>query len=117
MKEYDIKVIADKDELKVLFECDKEKNIDCNKKNCNEYCNLTTDSRYIKAKARQKNKGITDIELIINLEKEIEYYRQKLQQIQDDKIVINKPIDVKTYHETKLYADKRLTQIIIDYEY
>lgn len=35
-------------------------------------------TRYIKAKARQHNKNISDVEIIINLEKEIEQYRNKI---------------------------------------
>ena len=50
-KEYNIKAIVDKEDLKLIFECDKEKNKQCNKKYCGT-CNHTTDTRYMKAKAR-----------------------------------------------------------------
>lgn len=76
MKEYNIKAITDNDELKIIFECDKDNNEECNKKNCNEYCNHTTNSKYMKA--RQRNKKLTDKELVVSLENEIEYYRHEL---------------------------------------
>lgn len=117
MKEYIIKAIVDKDKLNILFECDKEKNNECNKHNCNEYCNHTTDSRYMKARARQHDKDITDKEIIINLEKEIEYYRDKLQNIQEDMILIRKPTDTIEFEITKVYADNRIIQTTIDYKY
>ncbi len=117
MKEYDIKVIVDRDKFNILFECDKEKNKECNKHNCNGYCNYTTDSRYMKAKARQHNNNITDQEIIINLEKEIEYYRNKLQKIKDNKILIDKPIKALFYEETTLYADNKVIQTTINYKY
>lgn len=51
MKEYNAKMIVDNDELKILFECDKEKNKDCKRIYCgNGECEHTTDSRYMKAK-------------------------------------------------------------------
>ena len=78
MKEYNMKAIVDKDELKLIFECDKEKNKQCKGyENCRE-CNHTTDSNYMKAKSRQHNKHITDKEIIINLEDEIDYYRHEI---------------------------------------
>lgn len=80
-------------------------------------CNNTTDSRYMKAKARQHNRNITDKEIIINLEKEIEYYRNKLQNIQEEKMLINKPKDTLEYEITKIYADDKIIQTIIDYKY
>lgn len=117
MKEYDIKLLVDKDKATFIFDCDKDRNQKCNRKNCNEYCNHTTDSRYMKAKARQRNNNITDQEIIINLEKEIEYYRNKLQHIQKDMILINKPKDIEEYEETNIYADNKLVQMIINYKY
>lgn len=93
-KEYNIKAIVEDNDLKLLFDCDKEKNKQCNKKNCNEYCNHTTDSRYMKSKARQHNKRITDKELICSLKSKIEYYRHELDLIKkvhkEDKEYINK---------------------------
>lgn len=80
MKEYNIKAITDNDELKIVFECDKNNNEECNKKNCNEYCNHTTNSKYMKA--RQRNKKLTDKELVVSLENEIEYYRRELNLLQ-----------------------------------
>ena len=84
MKQYNIKAITNNDELKLIFECDKLKNIKCDKKHCgDEECNHTTDSRYMKAKARQRNQNITDKEIICNLESEIEYYRHELNLLRD----------------------------------
>lgn len=117
MKEYNIKLLVHNDKAEFLFDCDKEKNTKCNKKNCNEYCNYTTDPRYVKARERQHNNNITDQEIIINLEKEIEYYRSKLQHIQEDMILANKPEDTIKFEMTKVYADNKLVQIIIDYKY
>lgn len=117
-KEYNIKAIVDKDELKLLFECDKEKNKQCNKKYCGgDACNHTTDSRYMKAKARQHNKDITDEELICNLESEIEYYRNKLKQIYKDMILINKPNNATQINIDTLCADNAIVQTRINYEY
>lgn len=68
MKEYNVKIIADNDELKMAFECDKEKNINCKGNgNCRE-CNYTTDAKYMKA--RQKDNSIGRK---INLEAEEAY--------------------------------------------
>ena len=118
VKEYNIKLLVDDDKVNFLFDCDKEKNRKCNKKNCNQYCNHTTDSRYIKAKARQNNNSITDQEIIINLEKEIEYYRNKIEQILVDKIMIDKQTDNTIgYDITNVYADDKLIQVVIDYKY
>lgn len=78
MKEYNTKIIVDNDNLKIAFECDKERNNECKKTNC-DICNYTTNSKYIKARARQRNKDITDSELICNLENEIEYYRHEIE--------------------------------------
>ena len=100
MKEYNINLIVDNDKVTFLFDCDKEKNEQCNKKNCNKYCNHTTDSRYMKAKARQHNNNITDQEIIINLEKEIEYYRNKIQHIQEDMILTKKPKNIQWKKES-----------------
>lgn len=116
MKQYNIKAIIDNDDLKLIFECDKEKNKQCNKNNCDEYCNYTTDSRYMKAKSRQRNKNITDKEIIINLEKEIEYYREKIERILADNIIINKQQDNSLYNIERMYADNKLVKIIIDFE-
>lgn len=117
MKEYNIKLLVDNDKAEFLFDCDKEKNKQCNKKNCNIYCNHTTDSRYMKAKARQHNSNITDQEIIINLEKEIEYYRNKLQRIQEGMILINKPKDKIEYEVMHICADDKQVQTRIDYKY
>lgn len=117
MKQYNIKAIVNNDDLKLIFECDKEKNKQCNKKNCNTYCNHTTDAKYIKAKARQRTKDITDEEIIINLEKEIEYYRNKIERLLADNIIINKQQDNSTYYDIeRMYADNKLLKIIIDFK-
>lgn len=104
MKEYNAKIIVDNDKLNLIFECDKEKNKECKKNNC-DICNHTTDSRYMKAKDRQHNKTITDKQIIINLEKEIEYYRNKielLEKVREENIrYINKQNElIKEYQET-----------------
>lgn len=117
MKEYNIKLLVDNDRVTFIYDCDKEKNRQCNKRNCNNYCNHTTDSRYMKAKARQRNKNITDEEIIIELEKEIEQYREKIQHIYKNKILISKPKDTITYETTDIYTDERIAQTIINYEY
>lgn len=103
-KEYNIKAIIDNDDLRLLFDCDKEKNKQCNKKYCGT-CNHTTDARYMKAKARQHNKDISDKELICSLESEIEYYRYELDLIKkvhkEDKECINKQDKlIKEYQKT-----------------
>lgn len=86
MKEYNAKIIVNNDELKILFECDKEKNINCKGNgNCRE-CNHTTNSRYARATTRvafTKGKhSITDKEVIEALDNEIEYYRHKIQMLE-----------------------------------
>lgn len=131
MKEYNIKAIVDKDELKLIFECDKEKNNKCKKNNC-DICNHTTDSRYMKAKARQHDKTITDKQIIINLEKEIEYYRNKIgllektnkeqrQYIINNKIKSNNneevDYDIKEIITTNIYADRKVIETITQYRY
>lgn len=59
MKEYNIKAIVDKDELKFAFECDKEKNTKCKKTYCGrDACSHTSDSRYMKAKDMLHNKKV-----------------------------------------------------------
>lgn len=103
MKEYNIKAIVDKDEMKLIFECDKEKNKQCKGYgNCRE-CNYTTDSRYMKAKARQFNKNITDKEIIINLENEIDYYRHKMDLL-------------KKVHEENRYCINKQDELIKEYQ-
>lgn len=104
MKEYNIKAIVDKDEMKLIFECDKEKNKQCKGYgNCRE-CNYTTNSQYMKAKARQFNKNITDKEIIINLENEIDYYRHEMDLLKkvhkENRYCINKQDElIKEYQE------------------
>lgn len=80
MKQYNIKAITDNDELKLIFECDKDKNAECNKKYCGT-CNHTTDTKYMKA--RQRNKNLSGKELVRSLENEIEYYRHKISLLED----------------------------------
>lgn len=66
MKEYNAKIIVNNDELKILFECDKEKNINCKGNgNCRE-CNYTTNVKYAKAKSRQEKLFDKEFEMIIN---------------------------------------------------
>lgn len=103
MKEYNIKAIVDKDEMKLIFECDKEKNKQCKGYgNCRE-CNYTTNSQYMKAKARQFNKNITDKEIIINLENEIDYYRHKMDLL-------------KKVHEENRYCINKQDELIKEYQ-
>ena len=104
MKEYDIKAIVNKDELKLIFECDKENNNKCKKNNC-DICNHTTDSRYMKAKLIQSDKNISDQETIRNLEDEIDYYRHKIDLLnrvhEEDRRYINRQDKlIKEYQET-----------------
>lgn len=117
MKEYNIKLLVDNDKATFIFDCDKDKNKQCNKKSCNIYCNHTTDSRYMKAKARQQDENITDQEIIINLEKEIEYYRDKLENIRKNCILIYKPTNVTSIDTNDIYAGNEIVQTIIDYNY
>lgn len=105
MKEYNIKAIVDKDEMKLIFECDKEKNKQCKGYgNCRE-CNYTTNSQYMKAKARQFNKNITDKEIIINLENEIDYYRHKMDLLkkvhEENRYCINKQDELKELNDNR----------------
>lgn len=103
MKEYNIKAIVDKDEMKLIFECDKEKNKQCKGYgNCRE-CNYTTNSQYMKAKARQFNKNITDKEIIINLENEIDYYRHEIGLL-------------KKVHEENRYCINKQDELIKEYQ-
>lgn len=103
MKEYNIKAIVDKDEMKLIFECDKEKNKQCKGYgNCRE-CNYTTNSQYMKAKARQFNKNITDKEIIINLENEIDYYRHEMDLL-------------KKVHEENRYCINKQDELIKEYQ-
>ena len=54
MKEYNAKIIVNNDELKIMYECDREKNKDCKGYgNCGP-CNHTTDTRKIKARKANK---------------------------------------------------------------
>ena len=120
MKEYNIKAIVSNDELKLVFECDKDKNTKCNKRHC-DVCNYTSDSKYMKARERiinqTHNRMITDKDVIVRLEEEIECYRNKIQQIRDNKIIIDKPNKVKSIEEVTVYAIDKQIQTIINYEY
>ena len=101
MKEYNIKAIVDKDEMKLIFECDKEKNKQCKGYgNCRE-CNYTANSQYMKA--RQFNKNITDKEIIINLENEIDYYRHEMDLL-------------KKVHEENRYCINKQDELIKEYQ-
>lgn len=61
IKEYEAKIIEEDGMLKdILYKCDKQKNVECNKRNCGgEFCNYTKDKRYAIDFARGK-----DIEVI-----------------------------------------------------
>ncbi len=135
MKEYNARIIVDNDNLKLMFECDKEQNINCKGYgNCRE-CNYTTNSRHMKAK------HITDKEVIKSLESEIDYYRHKidlLEKIREENRQVIKDNDrlIKEYQDTlnsiidnvldsnikettvnNLYADGKIVKTIIDYKY
>ena len=92
MKEYNVKILVDNDNFDIIYECDKDNNVECNKKNCG-ICHHTLnskyklavswgiDSRYIKERQRVeglKNKPINDIELVEFLSEEIENYRNQI---------------------------------------
>lgn len=89
MKEYNIKLLVDNDKATFIFDCDKEKNMQCNKRNCSKYCNYTTDSKYMRDKA----------------------------EIFDNDIIIDKPSDIVEYSTTNIYADNKVVRTIIDYKY
>ena len=61
IKEYEAKIIEEDGMLiDILYKCDKQKNVECNKRNCGgEFCNYTKDKRYAIDFARGK-----DIEVI-----------------------------------------------------
>lgn len=97
MKEYNAKIIVNNDELKIAFECDKEKNKECKGyRNCRE-CNYTTNTRYMKAKYRQIKSDINDKELVTNSDSEIEYYRDKIRLLEN--AVKNKNKWLKEYQD------------------
>ena len=54
MKIYKAEIYVNEDNFDIVFECDKEKNKECNKKNCG-YCHRTTDTRYAKEYNSQSN--------------------------------------------------------------
>lgn len=103
MKEYNVKIIVDNDELKMAFECDKEKNINCKGNgNCRE-CNYTTDAKYMKA--RQRDKAIRDKDYIIKLQDEIIYYKDRIRLLEN--------INNQKGKKIKAYEDI-FTKIIIE---
>ena len=57
----------------------------------------------MKAKARQFNKNITDKEIIINLENEIDYYRHKMDLL-------------KKVHEENRYCINKQDELIKEYQ-
>lgn len=61
IKEYEAKIIEEDGMLRdILYKCDKQKNVECNKRNCGgEFCNYTKDKRYAIDFAKGK-----DIEVI-----------------------------------------------------
>lgn len=76
-KVYNIKAIVENDDLKLLFECDREKNIECNKKHC-DTCSHTTNARYIKANESKEKMLDKRFEMTINNEEYlIEYNSNK----------------------------------------
>lgn len=61
IREYEAKIIEEDGMLRdILYKCDKQKNVECNKRNCGgEFCNYTKDKRYAIDFAKGK-----DIEVI-----------------------------------------------------
>lgn len=117
MKEYNVKIIADNDELKMVFECDKEKNINCKGNgNCRE-CNYTTDTKYMKARQKDNSIGIK-----INLEaeeaiKDLEKIKQLLTEIKEEAYEIGIDIgQLKDCTAERTYLDGKLIKEEIRYK-
>lgn len=111
MKEYNVKIIADNDELKICFECDKEKNKECKGNgNCRE-CNFTTNAKYMKARERMQRlegKNITDKQIIENLQDEIDGYRNGIRRLveaqkKDKELIDNANKLIKEYQDIFKY--------------
>lgn len=117
MKEYNVKIIVDNDELKMVFECDKEKNINCKGNgNCRE-CNYTTDAKYMKARQKDNSIGIK-----INLEaeeaiKDLEKIKQLLTEIKEEANEIGIDINqLKDCTAERTYLDGKLIREEIRYK-
>lgn len=111
MKEYNVKIIADNDELKMVFECDKEKNINCKGNgNCRE-CNYTTNAKYMKARQKDNSIGIK-----INLEaeeaiKNLEKLKQLLTEIKEEAYEIGIDLgQLKDYTTKRTYRYGKLIE-------
>ena len=126
MKEYNAKIIVDNDNFVILFDCDKEMNNMCNKKNC-DYCTYTTDSRYAK--------GITNKEAEEKMaEGKIEQYRNRIEQqnkiidelysktIQSENVMLDTTDesideDLEEIITDTIYADGKVRKTIKEYKY
>lgn len=120
MKEYNAKMIVNNDELKIMYECDREKNKDCKGyANCGP-CNHTTDTR--KIKARKANKFIEDNKIEIEINLEAEKAIEKLEQIKQLLIEINEKANemgidlgqekeytvMRTYYNGELASEEKI---------
>ena len=67
IKEYEAKIIEEDGILKdILYKCDKEKNIECNKRNCGgEFCNYTRDKRYATDFAKTKDMQVIETKIYV----------------------------------------------------
>ena len=102
-------VIIDKDNVKVIYECDNKKNTKCKgHNNCRE-CRYTTEVKYAKDIKEEK----TRIELIEELQekdKEIEEYKQTIRRLVNGENIYN----FKTLNEIrKIYNLKPIESKIV----
>ena len=108
MKTYSALIITDKDEIKILYECDNKKNTQCKgHNNCRE-CRYTTEAKYAKDIKEEKTR-IELIDELSNKDKEIEEYKQIIRKMIEGQDIYNlatlnqirkiynlKPIESKT---------------------
>lgn len=68
IKEYEAKIIEEDGMLKdILYKCDKQKNIECNKRNCGgEFCNYTKDKRYAIDFAKGKDLEVIETKIYVS---------------------------------------------------
>ena len=68
IKEYEAKIIEEDGMLKdILYKCDKQKNVECNKRNCGgEFCNYTKDKRYAIDFAKGKDIEVTETKVYVS---------------------------------------------------
>lgn len=76
----------------ILYECDKSKNAECNKKNCDkEYCNHTLDKQYAK-NYESENKTTRNVVAPVEKIKELilaNHPRYKNLKLKDKKTIVN----------------------------